>query len=209
MPFPVCDCFRRDSLENPVRRFSFKFGSLLAAALVAAAVALTSSCTNLVGEVVRHKNAGDDAYVRRNYTEAEQQYKAAVSKAERLSPTDPLTLICMRSLAQVYVAQGRTGDAEAIYKQRVELAKQSPKDPAYWSTVYDDLATFYILKGRIEEAKPFYDQSIALTKTAYGDENSKVAERVDYYVQLLKDNNYEVEALQLQNRAIAIPRSTP
>jgi tetratricopeptide (TPR) repeat protein len=157
---------------------------------------------------MRHKNAGDEAYVRRNYAEAERQYRAAVEKAESISRTDALTLICMRSLAQVYVAQGRTADAETIYKKRVELLRESPKDPAYWSTVYDDLATFHVLAGRIDEARPLYDQAIALTKRAYGDEDPKVAERLDYYVQLLKANNYEAEALQLQSRAVAIPRST-
>lgn len=180
-----------------------------AAFLAATVVALIGSCSNSAAEVVRHKNAGDDAYVRGNYAEAERQYQAAVAKAQKLNPTDGLTLICMRSLGQVYVAQGRTAEAEAIYKKRVELLKESPKDAAYGSTVYDDLATFYILAGRIEEAKPAYDGAIALTKIAYGDDDVRVMERVDYYVQMLKANNYETEALQLQKRAVSIPGSTP
>lgn len=183
-----------------MRRFGTRknWNGWATALVVATSLVLISSCTYTAREVVRHKDAGDDAYRRGNYTEAEREYQVAIRKAESISRTDGLTLICMRSLAQVYIAQSRHGEAETIYRQRVELLKQSPKDPSYGATVYDDLATFYILRGRFEEAEPLYEQAIALTKIAYGDTDPKVSEKVEYFVQLLKATNREAEASQLQ-----------
>ena len=163
-------------------------------------VVLTGSCADSAAEAVRHKNAGDEAYVRRNYSVAEREYQAALKKAERAGPNDVITMICLRSLAQVYVAQRRAAEAEAIYKKRVELLTQSHKDPAYSSTVYDDLATFYILGGRVAEAKPLYQQAIALTELAYGSEDPELTEKLEYYVGLLRAKDYEAEALELQKR---------
>lgn len=198
-------------LCNVVTKFSLHdgFGAWILTLVVAVGLVLTASCTNTKREVVRLKEAGDDAYRRGDYSKAEQQYRAAVKMAEDVDPTDGLTLICLRSLAEVYKAQGRNGEAESIYKKRVELVKQSPKDPAYDVTVYDDLATLYILQGRIEEAKPIYDQAIRSTKAVFGDEDPKVSEKVDYYVQLLKAKNQEAEAAHLQSKAVASPNSNP
>lgn len=161
---------------------------------------LSGSCKDSMDEVVRHKNAGDDAYVRSDYSEAERQYQAALRKAERTGVHNVTYMICLRSLAQVYVAQGRTGEAEATFKRRVELLGEPPADPSYASTVYDDLATFYILSGRVTEAKPLYQRAILLTETAYGTEDPKLREKLEYYVQLLKAKNYQAEALELQKK---------
>jgi tetratricopeptide (TPR) repeat protein len=199
------------NLEHVMMKFSVHggLGVWVATVVVAVGLVLTASCTNPTGEVVRLKEAGDDAYRRGDYLEAERQYQAAVKKAEGADPTNGLTLICLRSLADVYNSQGRKREAEAIYKRRVELVKHSPKNPAYDVTVYDDLATLYILDGRIEEAKPIYQKAITLTKTTFGDKDPKVSEKVDYYVQLLKAKNQEAEAAHLLSRAAESSNSSP
>jgi tetratricopeptide (TPR) repeat protein len=161
-------------------------------------VVLTSSCENSAAEVVRLKNAADEAYVRGNYSEAESLYQAAAKKAKIRGSRDVTYMICLRSLAQVYVAQRRINEAEAIYKQRVELQGNFPKDSVYASTVYDDLATFYILEGRVAEAKPVYQRAISLAESSYGREDPKVAEKLQYYVQLLRAANHQGEALELE-----------
>lgn len=161
-------------------------------------VVLTGSCENSAAEVVRLKDAADDAYVRGNYSEAESLYQAAVKKAETRGLRDVTYMICLGSLAQVYVAQHRMGEAEAIYKKRVELLGDFPKDAVYASTVYDDLATFYILEGRVAEAKPVYQRAISLAESSYGMENPKITEKLQYYVQLLRATNHQGEALELE-----------
>lgn len=171
---------------------------------IGACVVLIGSCADSAADVVRHKNAGDNAYVHGKYAEAEREYQAALKKAERVDGNDILTLICLRSLAQVYVAQGKMGEAESIYKKRIELLQVPANDPVYASSVYDDLATFYILNGKPGEAKPIYQQAIALSEIGYGAEDPKVVEKLQYYVELLKARNYETEALELQTKATAI-----
>lgn len=69
---------------------------LAGALAVVASIVLTSSCTHSVGEIVAHKNAGDEAYVAGNYTEAERHYRAALKKAENSDPDHVMTLICLR-----------------------------------------------------------------------------------------------------------------
>ena len=60
-----------------------------------------------------YRAAGDKAYQRGNYPEAEKQWGAAVREAEGFGPQDPLLATSLNNLAVLYRAQGKYAEAEA------------------------------------------------------------------------------------------------
>ncbi|MGH9941251.1 MAG: tetratricopeptide repeat protein, partial [Pyrinomonadaceae bacterium] len=150
-----------------------------------------SSCRTSFSKLQAHLNAGDKAYQQGNYGEAEKEYLSAVSEAEKNGSDNVMVIISLRFLAQIYTAQGKAQEAEAVYKKRINLAESSlDEDPSYQATVYDDLAVFYILRNRFSDAEFIYQQGISLIEEAYGVNDARVAEKLEYYATLLRAKNY-------------------
>lgn len=182
--------------------FRRTIGKLL---LVVMCIGLLSSCKSRVGSLLEHQHTGDEAYRQGNYTKAEEEYKAAIGEAEKLGSENVMVIICLRSLAEVYLAQNRMAEAEITYRKRIALADKCVGcDPAYQITVYDDLAVFYILENRISEAKPVYESAILLTERVYGAEDMRVANKLEYYANLLKIKGQDVAASEMEDQAARI-----
>jgi tetratricopeptide (TPR) repeat protein len=189
-------------MSTPPSHFIWKLGKLVA---VVVCVSFLSSCKTTFGKLMDHQTAGDEAYREANYAKAEEEYKAAIREAEKLGSPNAMVIICLRSLAQVYIAQNRMSEAEMIYQKRITLADKSlQRDHAYQITVYDDLASFYILENRISEAKPIYERAILLTQKVYGADDMRVAEKLDYYASLLKAKEQDVAASEMEKQAVRI-----
>lgn len=147
-----------------------------------------------------YRDQGDEAYLQHDYSKAEKQYKAAIESAEK-NGTDASLITALRSLAQVYLEQGKDAEVEAIYKRRLALAKEAwAQEPKNLATVYDDLAMFYLLRNKYVEAEPLYKQAIALKETAFGSNNPKTIESIEFYVLLLRKVERDKEAAQLEMR---------
>lgn len=173
--------------------------------VVVVCIGFLSSCKTTFGKLIDHQSAGDEAYRRADYAKAEEEYQAATREAEKLGPENVMVIICLRSLAQVYVAQDKMSEAEMTYQKRIALADKSlQRDPAYQITVYDDLATFYILENRISDAKPVIERAILSTQRVYGADDMRVAEKLDYYASLLKAKKQDVAASEMENQAARI-----
>jgi tetratricopeptide (TPR) repeat protein len=182
-----------------------KLGRVLTPCIVFICLMASASCKSPFERFVEHRNAGDDAYLRRDYVKAEQEYETAIKSIQGAPQDKVMLIIGMRSLAQVYIAEKKYGDAETIYQRRIALATESSaKDPVYLATVYDDLATFYILQNRIEEAKPLYERVLALTEEAYGTGDLRVAEKLEYYATLLKAKGLNADADKLEGKATSL-----
>lgn len=185
-----------------------QFSRALAASLFLFYLILLISCQSPYQKYLQHKKAGDEAFRRNSFGEAESEYRAAISEIEGDNGESVILMICLRSLAQVYIAENKYDEAETIYKRRIQLATTLPNDPVYTSTVYDDLATFYILRNRVEEAEPIYQHAISLTEEAYGSNDLRVAEKLDYYAVLLKAKGHDSDANNLEQRASILRRKT-
>lgn len=170
---------------------------------------LLASCSHTDGAKLPsdYRSQGDQAYLQHNYAEAEKLYKAAIELAEK-NGSDASVIIALRSLAQVYLEQGKDDEVEAIYKRRLALAKEVwAEDPKNLATVYDDLGIFYILKDRYTEAEPLYKQAIALRETTFGANDPKTIERVEFYALLLRQKGRDKEAAQLEARVKEAPKN--
>jgi tetratricopeptide (TPR) repeat protein len=168
--------------------------------VLGASLLVFCSCTDGGKLSSDYRRQGDEAYIQHNYGEAERLYKAAVELAEK-NGADASVIIALRSLAQVYLEQGKDDEVEVIYKRRLELAKEVwANDPKNLAAVYDDLAIFYLLKDRYIEAAPLIEQSISLKQTTFGASNPKTIESIQFYVLLLRKKGLDKEADQLEAR---------
>jgi serine/threonine-protein kinase len=78
----------------------------------------------------------------------------------RARELDPGDADAIRELARAYDDAGRLQDAEATFRQAIEIR------PYYWAA-YKDLGLFYNRHGRIEEAIPLLKHVIDLTPDNY------------------------------------------
>ncbi len=72
-----------------------------------------------------HHQAGLTAYRGKNYSEAEKQFKAALTEAEKLSTDDWRLTQTLSNLAEVYRFQSKYSQAEPYFKRLVEINEES------------------------------------------------------------------------------------
>jgi tetratricopeptide (TPR) repeat protein len=164
--------------------------------------------TTRTTRILEHRMAGDQAYMKDDYAEAEKQYKNALALAELYGPEEPLVLTNLYPLGMLYMTQKRDAEAEAVFRRRIKLAEKiKAQDPEGLASVYEELATLYLLRGRYSEAEPVYKRALALYQTAYGADSPKMAEPLKYYASLLRRINHNDEAADLDARAANISSS--
>lgn len=61
-----------------------------------------------------YMDAGVEAYLQGDYTEAEKQFAAALKEAEQFAPKDPRLATGLNSLAEVYRTEGKYAEAEPL-----------------------------------------------------------------------------------------------
>ena len=71
-------------------------------------------------------DAGVEAYVEGDYAEAGKQFAAAVKVAEAFGQEDPRLPTSLNGLAEVYRAQGKYAEAEALHKRALALRDGLP-----------------------------------------------------------------------------------
>jgi tetratricopeptide (TPR) repeat protein len=148
----------------------------------------------------KHVHDASTAYSAGDYARAEHDYKEAI-KIAKASGSETDQIVAMRGLAQLYAHTKRDAEAEAVFRQRIELGERSLNhSPRLLATTYDDLATFYILRGRMAEAKPVYERSISLLEQKFGPNSNEVVESLEYYSKLLNNLEQSYEAEQMQKR---------
>lgn len=158
-----------------------------------------------VDRALRHQIAGDQAFTQKDYVEAEKQYKAAIAEAEKAGPENGMVIIALHYLAQVYSAQQRDDEAEAILKRRLAMAEKIwVQEPKLLAAAYDDLAIFYLTKNRPADAKPYYERALTVEAEAFGADSLEVARLLELYAGLLRLKNEDAEAIQMETRANAI-----
>jgi tetratricopeptide (TPR) repeat protein len=151
------------------------------------------------------RTAGDEAFARGDYAEAEKQYKGALDLAKQNGAENANFIFAAGDLARLYLVEKREAEAETLFRQRLSIAEKiwinNPKSLFF---VYDDLAMFYLLRDRYDDAHPLYLKSLDLRAQAFGVNATQVAQGLELYAALLKGKQHEQEGLEMEARAKAI-----
>ena len=149
--------------------------------------------------------AGDEAYQRGDYAEAEKSWLAALKEAQNFRPEDPRLGASLNDLAMLYATQGKYAEAEPLYNRALAIAEEAlgPEDPAV-AACLGNLAGLYRTQGKYAEAEPLSNRALAIVEKARGPEHPDVAESLNNLALLYFEQGKYTEAEPLYKRALAI-----
>ncbi len=112
----------------------------------------------------------------------------------------------VRELANLYLAQGRYGEAEPVYKRALAIFETAlgPDHPHVGASL-NKLANLYRAQGgRHYEAAPFFKRALAIMEKALGPNHPNVAKSLENYAALLRETGRGAETHKMDARAKAI-----
>ena len=149
--------------------------------------------------------AGVKAYRQGRYAEAERQFKAAISEAEKFGEQDTRFATSLEKLAEVYGAQGKYGEAEALFKRELAISEKAlGSDHPNVALSLNNLAGLYRDQGNYAQAEPLYKRSLAIREKALGPEDPGFAVVLTNYGVLLRQMDRNGEADSVEARAQTI-----
>ncbi len=99
--------------------------------------------------------AGQEAYQRADYAEADKQFMAALKQAEGFGPQDPRLATSLNGLAALYRSLGRYAEAEPLHKRALAIGEKAlGPNHADVAQSLNDLAVLYARQGKSAEAEP-------------------------------------------------------
>jgi tetratricopeptide (TPR) repeat protein len=136
---------------------------------------ITASCAH-VGDWETHMSAGMTTYEQGRYGEAEAALREAVAAAERFGADDPRVAAGLNALANVYVRDGRSDQAEVLYRRalRIREAALGPNHPDV-ATIVNNLAGLATLEGRFAEGGALYTRALEIREKALGRDDPSTA----------------------------------
>lgn len=148
----------------------------------------------------RHQ-AGLTAYRGVDFPEAEKQFKAALTEAEKLPPDDWRLTLTLSNLAEVYRLQSKHSQATPYFKRLVEISEKSfgPDHPNVAAHL-NNLAGNYRAQGKLAEAEPLYRRALDIWEKSLGPDNSLVLFALKNYVDILHQMGRDAEAASYQSR---------
>jgi eukaryotic-like serine/threonine-protein kinase len=84
------------------------------------------------------------------------------------------TLDAMNSLAVLHATQGRSAEAESLYRAVIETARGSlGSEHEFTLAVLNNLGSLLLARGRVEEAGEIFEDSYALLRERFGEEHQR------------------------------------
>ncbi len=152
-----------------------------------------------LGDTYRHTK--DEAKAEAAYIEALEWEQA--SKGD----THPDVSVLRNNLASVYSTQGRTEEAEALFRLALRsLEAAHPQHPSI-SAILHNLGGIWAAKGQYEEADQAYQRALAVAEKTLGREHLDVANILEHHAALLRQHDEVDRAERLASRAKKIRRS--
>lgn len=157
------------------------------------------------------REAGDQAFQRGDYDEAEEKLRAAWEQEEQGDPhalssdsSDPADSALLL-LAQLYRAQDRLDEAEQMYLRWIERAEATlgPEHPAAVSAL-SQLSSLYVAQGRNDEAELLIRRVLALTGSAPESDPSERLANLDRLAALSLEQRRYAEAERHLREALAL-----
>jgi tetratricopeptide (TPR) repeat protein len=153
-----------------------------------------------------HHQAGLTAYQNKNYPEAEKQFKAALTEAEKPPTIDWRLTQTLSNLAEIYRLQSKFSEAAPYFKRLVQISQESfGPDHSNVAAHLNNLAENYRAQAKLAEAAPLYKRSLEIWEKNLGPDNSLVLFALKNYVELLHEMGRDDEAESYQSRLKATP----
>jgi tetratricopeptide (TPR) repeat protein len=142
-----------------------------------------------------HHQAGLTAFREKNYLEAENQFKAALTEAEKISTDDWRLTQTLSNLAEVYRFQSKFSQAEPYLQRLLGINEKSlgPDHPNVAAHL-NNLAGNYRAQGKLAEAEPLYKRTLDIWERNLEPDNSLVLFALKNYVDLLHEMGRDAEA---------------
>ncbi|GEM_PF-2618562 len=97
---------------------------------------------------------GERAYLAKNYASAEKYYRAALQDAQEHKLRDANVAVLMTNLASTYREEGKSNDAESLYKQALNASEQFGTGPGSpYAYALKQYAALLARTGRSDEAQ--------------------------------------------------------
>ncbi len=152
-----------------------------------------------------HHQAGLTAYRDKNYSEAEKQFKAALTEAEKLSTDDWRLALTLGNLAEVYRFQSKYSQATPYFQRLLKISEKNlgPDHPNVAAHL-NNLAGNYRTQGMLAEAEPLYKRALEIWESNLGPANALTLFALKNYVDLLHQMGRDAETESYQSRLKAI-----
>ncbi len=156
-----------------------------------------------------HITSGESAYREGDYTQAEEQFAAALTVAVGFGPQDPRLATSLNNLAELYRVQGKYADAEPLYLRALAIVEKAlgPEHPDVAASL-NNLAALYHTQGRYAEAEPLFERSLAIREKVLGPEHPDVATSLNNLAVLYQAQGKYAEAEPLYERSLKIVEKT-
>lgn len=189
-------------------------GSLAAAALVAAGMAMTPAPARAQQEPAASSHVAADERQRDldrlldagRYVEAEPLARQIHAAAEgAFGADDPRTAFSLNNLAEVLRHLSRLGEAEELYRRVLAIQEIAlPEDHPDLATAFNNVAEVVRLLGRLDEAEALHRRALAIYERALPADDPDVGASLNNLAGVLRDQGRLDEAEQIFRQALAI-----
>ena len=119
-----------------------------------------------------------------------------------LKREDPRLGIAFVNLADVYLAQGRFGEAAPLYARAISIYELN-FNYSWLGTPLNGLGEIYREQGQYEKAEPFHLRALSIDEKELAAEHPNLGWALNYLGALYKDQRRYVEAKSLHRRALS------
>lgn len=142
---------------------------------------------------------------RARYAEAQSMHQHALEIYEQLHPEHSDALTNLRHLADLYMEQGKSTEAERFYQKLLAIHEKAygAEHPEV-VTDLDDLAYLYAKQRKYTEAEIFYQKGLLIREQQLGPEHPDTARSLSYLADLCVKQEKYPEAEIFYQRALAI-----
>jgi tetratricopeptide (TPR) repeat protein/CHAT domain-containing protein len=138
--------------------------------------------------------------------QAAREYEQALDLArQHLGPEDITTAAVMNTLAELYYAMGRYGEAEPLFRRSLEIReKKLGRDHLLVAQSLNNLANLYRDMGRYGEAEPLHRRSLGILEKHLGRDHTDVATSLNNLATLYHAMGRYGEAEPLFRRSLEV-----
>jgi|GEM_PF-3613575 len=136
-----------------------------------------------------HQNAGDKAFIRGDYAEADNHYRLALAEAEKGGKKTPLVQVALASLGTNYLAWGKYDEAESAYKRQVAVAEKvyGPDSSGMLSPLLD-ITWLFLKQNRVLEAEACNQRALAIVSKLKQGEHKEAAAVIEGQRELIEQS---------------------
>lgn len=149
--------------------------------------------------------AGDTAFRRGEFDEAEIRYDGALETVEGFAAEGPHLATSLNNLAELHRARGRFAEAERLHIRALAI-RENVLGPGHAevATSLNNLAALYHAQHKFIEAEPLYRRALAIYETTLGSEHPRVALSLINLAEMYRARTEYARAEPLYRRALAI-----